>query len=262
MAAGARELTLLGQNVNAWHGAGLDGAPSSLGRLARALADIPGLALIRYTTSHPRDMDDDLIAAHRDVPQLMPFLHLPVQSGSDRILAEMNRRHTAADYLRLVDRLRQARPDIALSSDFIVGHPGETEADFAATLDLVRAVGFAQAFSFKYSPRPGTPAANAPRQVAEADKDRRLQALQALLRAQQAAFNADCVGRVVPVLFTGAGRHPGQMSGRTPWLQPVHVDGPASLAGAVARVKIVTGNPNSLAGTLSIQPHAEERTTA
>jgi len=263
VAGGAREITLLGQNVNAWHGAGPDGAPSTFGRLVRALADLPGLARIRYTTSHPRDMDDDLIAAHRDVPQLMPFLHLPVQSGSDRVLAEMNRRHTAADYLKLVDRLRAARPDIALSSDFIVGHPGETEADFSATLALVRSVGFAQAFSFKYSPRPGTPAAAAPRQVAEADKDRRLQDLQALLRGQQAAFNADCVGRVVPVLFTGAGRHAGQMSGRTPWLQPVHVDGPSTLAGMIAPVKIVTGNPNSLAGTLVATPtHAEERTTA
>ena len=263
VAGGAREITLLGQNVNAWHGAGPDGAPSTFGRLVRALADLPGLARIRYTTSHPRDMDDDLIAAHRDVPQLMPFLHLPVQSGSDRVLAEMNRRHTAADYLKLVDRLRAARPDIALSSDFIVGHPGETEADFSATLALVRSVGFAQAFSFKYSQRPGTPAAAAPRQVAESDKDRRLQELQALLRGQQAAFNADCVGRVVPVLFTGAGRHAGQMSGRTPWLQPVHVDGPSTLAGMIAPVKIVTGNPNSLAGTLVATPtHAEERTTA
>jgi tRNA-2-methylthio-N6-dimethylallyladenosine synthase len=263
VALGAREITLLGQNVNAWHGQGPDGAPSSLGRLARALADIPGLARIRYTTSHPRDMDDDLIAAHRDVPRLMPFLHLPVQSGSDRVLAEMNRRHTAADYLKLVERLRAARPDIALSSDFIVGHPGETEADFAATLALIRAVGFAQAFSFKYSPRPGTPAAAAPRQVAEVDKDRRLQALQALLRSQQAAFNADCVGRVVPVLFTGPGRHPGQIAGRTPWLQPVHADGPATLAGTIAPVKIVTGNPNSLAGSLVATPaHAQERTSA
>jgi tRNA-2-methylthio-N6-dimethylallyladenosine synthase len=263
VALGAREITLLGQNVNAWHGRGPDGAPSSLGRLARALAELPGLARIRYTTSHPRDMDEELIAAHRDVPQLMPFLHLPVQSGSDRVLAAMNRRHTAADYLRLVDRLRAARPDIALSSDFIVGHPGETEAEFAATLALIRAVGFAQAFSFKYSQRPGTPAAAAPLQVAEADKDRRLQELQALLRAQQAAFNADCVGRVVPVLFTGPGRHPGQMAGRTPWLQPVHADGAAALAGTVAPVKIVAGNPNSLAGTLVATPTpAEERTTA
>jgi tRNA-2-methylthio-N6-dimethylallyladenosine synthase len=252
---------LLGQNVNAWHGEGPDGA-STLGRLVRALADIPGLARIRYTTSHPRDMDDDLIAAHRDVPQLMPFLHLPVQSGSDRMLAAMNRRHTAGDYLSLIDRLRAARPDIALSSDFIVGHPGETEADFAATMDLIRRVGFAQAFSFKYSPRPGTPAAGAPGQVPEPEKDRRLQELQALLREQQAAFNADCVGRVVDVLFTGPGRRPGQMSGRTPWLQPVHPEGPASLIGQIARVKITAANPNSLSATLLTQPMEQERTSA
>lgn len=261
VALGARELTLLGQNVNAWHGDGPDG-PSTLGRLARALAEIPGLARIRYTTSHPRDMDDDLIAAHRDVPQLMPFLHLPVQSGSDRVLAAMNRRHTAADYLALIDKLRAARPDIALSSDFIVGHPGETEADFAATMDLIRRVGFAQAFSFKYSQRPGTPAAGAPGQVPEAEKDRRLQELQALLRDQQAAFNADCVGRTVDILFTGHGRRPGQVSGRTPWLQPVHPEGPASLIGHIARVKITAANPNSLSATLLTQPMEQERTSA
>jgi tRNA-2-methylthio-N6-dimethylallyladenosine synthase len=258
---GAREITLLGQNVNAWHGEGPDGR-SSLGRLVRALADIPGLARIRYTTSHPRDMDDDLIAAHRDVSQLMPFLHLPVQSGSDRVLSLMNRRHTAADYLALVEKLRTARPDIALSSDFIVGHPGETEADFAATLGLIRKVGFAQAFSFKYSARPGTPAAAAPHQVAEADKDRRLQELQALLREQQAAFNADCVGRVTDVLFTGPGRRSGQISGRTPWLQPVHPEGPADLIGRIARVKITAANTNSLNATLLTQPLEQERTEA
>jgi tRNA-2-methylthio-N6-dimethylallyladenosine synthase len=261
VALGARELTLLGQNVNAWHGEGPNG-PSTLGQLARALADIPDLARIRYTTSHPRDMDDDLIAAHRDVPQLMPFLHLPVQSGSDRVLAAMNRRHTAADYLALIDRLRAARPDIALSSDFIVGHPGETEADFAATMALVRRIGFAQAFSFKYSARPGTPAAAAPQQVPEAEKDRRLQELQALLREQQAAFNADCVGRVVDVLFTGPGRRAGQIGGRTPWLQPVHPDGPATLIGHIARVKITAAHPNSLSATLLTQPLEQERTPA
>ena len=259
---GAREITLLGQNVNAWHGAGNDGEPSTLGRLIEALARIPDLHRIRYTTSHPRDMDDNLIAAHRDVPQLMPFLHLPVQSGSDRVLAAMNRRHTAADYLRIVERLRAARPDIALSSDFIVGHPGESEADFRATLDLVDAVGFAQAYSFKYSPRPGTPAAGAPLQVAEADKDRRLQQLQAVLRTQQAAFNATCAGCVVPVLFTGPGRHPGQLGGRSPWLQPVHASGPASLIGTVVPVKITAGNPNSLTATLIEHPLEEERAPA
>ena len=252
VAQGAREITLLGQNVNAWHGDAPGGA-WTLGRLARELADIPGLLRIRYTTSHPRDMDDELIAAHRDVPALMPFLHLPVQSGSDRVLAAMNRRHTAADYLRLVGRIRAARPDIALSSDFIVGHPGETEADFEASLALVREVRFAQAFSFKYSPRPGTPAAGAPGQVPEAEKDRRLQALQALLREQQSAFNRGCVGLTRSVLFTGAGRHPGQIAGRSPYLQPVHVLGPATLIGSTAQVTFAAAHPNSLSGTL-LQP--------
>ncbi len=250
VAAGAREITLLGQNVNAWHGAGPDGSAWTLARLLGALAEIPGLARLRYTTSHPRDMDDGLIAAHRDLPELMPFLHLPVQSGSDRILAAMNRRHRADEYRALVERLRAARPDLALSSDFIVGHPGETEADFEATLALVRDVGFAQAFSFKYSARPGTPAATAPDQVPEAEKDRRLAALQALLRAQQARFNAGCVGRTVRVLVTGPGRHPGQMAGRSPWLQPVHFVGPASLIGAEVPVTIAAAFPNSLSATL------------
>ncbi len=256
VAAGAREITLLGQNVNAYHGAGPDGVGWGLGPLVRALAAVPGLERIRYTTSHPSDMDDDLIAAHRDVPALMPFLHLPVQSGSDRVLAAMNRRHTADEYLRVVARLRAARPDMALSSDFIVGHPGETEADFAATLALVRAVGFAQAFSFKYSPRPGTPAAGAPMQVPEAVKDERLQVLQALLRDQQAAFNRGAEGLVLPVLFTGPGRRPGQLSGRSPYLQPVHTDGPESLIGQVRPVRIVTGNPNSLSATLDTEQSA------
>ncbi len=247
---GAREITLLGQNVNAWHGAGTDGGTWNLARLLRALADVPGVARLRYATSHPRDMDEELIAAHRDLPRLMPFLHLPVQSGSDRVLAAMNRRHRAADYLRIVEQLRAARPDIALSSDFIVGHPGETDADFEATMRLVRAVGFAQAYSFKYSPRPGTPAADAPGQVPEAEKDRRLRELQTLLRAQQARFGRDCVGRSVPVLFTGPGRHPGQVTGRSPYLQPVHVSGPAELIGAEALVRIAAALPNSLSGTL------------
>ncbi len=250
VASGAREITLLGQNVNAWHGDGLDGRTWSFGRLIRELADMPGLLRIRYTTSHPRDMDADLITAHRDVPALMPFLHLPVQSGSDRVLAAMNRRHTAQDYLDLVARLREARPDIALSSDFIVGHPGETEADFEATLELVRRIGFAQAFSFKYSPRPGTPAAGAPNAVSEAVKDARLQTLLALLRDQQAAFNLRSEGLTMPVLFTGPGRRPGQLSGRSPFLQPVHVNGPESFIGQEHPVTIVRGNPNSLSGTL------------
>ena len=255
-ARGAREITLLGQNVNAWHGAAPDGGMWGLGRLARALADIPGLLRIRYTTSHPRDMDEDLIAAHRDVPALMPFLHLPVQSGSDRVLAAMNRRHTADEYERLVQRLRGARPDLALSSDFIVGHPGETEADFEATLALVRRVRFAQAFSFKYSPRPGTPAANAPAQVPEDVKDARLQALLAVLRAQQAEFNQSAEGLAMPVLFTGPGRRPGQLSGRTPYLQPVHVNGPVSLIGTEQMVRITAGTPTSLAGTLDMEQSA------
>ena len=246
--AGARELTLLGQNVNAWHGEGADGTPSTLGRLLRDLAGIRGLRRIRYTTSHPRDMDDTLIAAHAEVPAVMPFLHLPVQSGSDRMLAQMNRKHTAAEYLRVIERLRAARPDIALSSDFIVGHPGETEADFEATMALIRAVGFAQAFSFKYSARPGTPAAGAPQRVPEAEKDRRLQALQALLRDQQAAFNLACVGRTLPVLVTGPGRYPSQIAGRSPYLQPVHFDGPAALAGQEILVRITAAHTNSLAG--------------
>jgi tRNA-2-methylthio-N6-dimethylallyladenosine synthase len=248
VAAGVREITLLGQNVNAWHGAGPDGTPQTLARLLRALAEIPGLARLRYTTSHPRDMDDDLIAAHGDLPQLMPFLHLPVQSGSDRMLAAMNRKHTAADYLRLIGRLRAARPDLAMSSDFIVGHPGETEADFEATLDLIRSVGFSQAFSFKYSPRPGTPAAGAPHQVPEAEKDRRLYALQDLLRAQQADFNARCVGLTLPVLITGQGRHRGQIAGRSPYLQPVHLTGPAELIGQEIMVCIDDAHTNSLSG--------------
>ncbi len=253
---GAREVSLLGQNVNAWHGEGLDGTRWGLAALIREVARIPGLLRIRYTTSHPRDMDEALIAVHAEVPALMPFLHLPVQSGSNRVLAAMNRKHTADDYRRVAERLRATRPDLALSSDFIVGHPGETEADFQATLDLVRSVGFASAFSFKYSPRPGTPAANAPRQVPEDEKDRRLQELQALLRQQQAAFNQGCVGLTVPVLFTGPGRHPGQVAGRSPWLQPVHCHGTATLIGRIAPVKITAAHPNSLSATLMAEEPA------
>ena len=254
---GSREITLLGQNVNAWHGAAPDGGTWGLGRLLRALAELPGLLRLRYTTSHPRDMDDALIAAHRDLPMLMPFLHLPVQSGADRVLAAMNRRHTAADYLRLVDELRAARPDIALSSDFIVGHPGETDGDFEATLALVREVGFAQAFSFKYSARPGTPAAAAPGQIPHAEKECRLAELQALLRAQQVRFNAACVGLTLPVLFTGPGRHPGQVAGRSPFLQPVHSSGPSDVIGHEISVQIVAALPNSLSGSFT-----EERASA
>ncbi|MEO9190990.1 MAG: tRNA (N6-isopentenyl adenosine(37)-C2)-methylthiotransferase MiaB [Acetobacteraceae bacterium] len=250
VALGAREITVLGQNVNAWHGEGPDGTIWTLARLLRALAEIPDLIRLRYTTSHPRDMDAALIEAHGEIPALMPFLHLPVQSGSDRMLTAMNRRHRAVDYLRIVERLRVARPDIALSSDFIVGHPGETNADFAATLALVAAVGFAQAYSFKYSPRPGTPAGAAPGQIPEAEKDRRLQDLQSLLREQQGRFLRECVGRILPVLFTGLGRHPGQVAGRSPYLYPVHVTGPTELIGTELPVRIVAALPNSLSGTL------------
>ena len=250
IALGAREITLLGQNVNAWHGEAPGGGTWGLGRLLRAMAELSGLARLRYATSHPRDMDDALIEAHRDLPMLMPFLHLPVQSGSDRILAAMNRKHTADDYRRLTERLRAARPDLALSSDFIVGHPGETDADFEATLALVRAVGFAQAYSFKYSPRPGTPAAGAPGQVPEAEKDRRLRALQALLRQQQARFNTACLDTTMAVLFTGPGRHPGQVAGRSSYLQPIHITGPIGLVGEERAVRIRDVHPNSLSGTL------------
>lgn len=252
VALGARELTLLGQNVNAYHGEGPGGATWGLARLLYALAEIPGLLRLRYTTSHPRDMAPDLIAAHRDLTPLMPFLHLPVQSGSDRVLAGMNRGHTADHYLRLVDALREAQPDLALSTDIIAGHPGETAADHAATLALIERVNFAAAFSFKYSARPGTPAAAAPGAVPEAEKDARLAEVQALLRDQQQAFNRSRVGRVVNVLFTGAARHPGQLAGRTPWLQPVHVDGaPAALIGREVPVRLLAAFPNSLSGALA-----------
>jgi len=254
VAHGAREITLLGQNVNAYRGAAVDGeARWGLGRLIRALAEIEGLLRLRYTTSHPRDVDDALISAHRDVPQLMPFLHLPVQSGSDRVLHAMNRRHTADDYRRIIERLRGARGDMAFSSDFIVGFPGESDADFSRTLDLVREIGYAQAFSFKYSPRPGTPAALMPRQVPEDVKAERLAALQALLTEQQQHFNAASLGREVPVLFEKRGRHPGQLVGRSPYLQAVHAAAPEHLVGTLAPVRLVRVERNSLAGELMIE---------
>jgi tRNA-2-methylthio-N6-dimethylallyladenosine synthase len=246
--AGARELTLLGQNVNAYRGEGSDGRPWSLARLIRALAEIVDLERIRYTTSHPCDMTDDLIEAHRSIDKLMPFLHLPVQSGSDAVLQAMNRRHTADHYRRIVDRLRAARPDLALSSDFIVGFPGETERDFAATLALVEEIGFAQAFSFKYSPRPGTPAAGMRGQVKDAVKSERLARLQALLADQARAFNEGTVGRVVPVLLERSGRHPGQQVGRTPYLQAVHIEAPQSKLGETIAVLITESHAHSLAG--------------
>ena len=249
-AAGVREVTLIGQNVNAWHGLDAAGREVGLAGLIEAAAAVPGVLRVRYATSHPGDMTDDLIAAHAQIGALAPFLHLPVQSGSDRILAAMNRSHRAADYLEVVGRARKARPDLALSSDFIVGYPGETDADFEATLALVRAVGFASSYAFKYSPRPGTPAADKTDQVDEPVKAARLAALQALLEAQRQAFNRACVGRRLAVLFERPGRHEGQLVGRSPYMQGVVASGPQSLIGAVADVEIVTVGPNSLRGRL------------
>jgi tRNA-2-methylthio-N6-dimethylallyladenosine synthase len=248
---GTREITLLGQNVNAYRGEGPDGTRWSLAKLIRHLVRVTGVERLRYTTSHPLDMDEDLIAAHGDVEELMPFLHLPVQSGSDRVLRDMNRGHTRDDYLRIVERMRASRPDIALSSDFIVGFPGEADRDFAATLDLAREVGFAQAFSFKYSARPGTPASAARTQVPDEAKSERLQILQELLTEQNRAFNRGCVSQVLPVLFDKAGRKPGQAVGRSPYLQPVHVENAQSLMGEIHRVKIAAALPNSLRGVLA-----------
>jgi tRNA-2-methylthio-N6-dimethylallyladenosine synthase len=249
-AAGVREITLIGQNVNAYHGEGPLGRPATLADLLHRLAQVPGVARLRYTTSHPRDMDASLIAAHRDLGALMPQLHLPVQSGSDRILAAMNRRHTRADYLAVVERLRAARPDIALTSDFIVGFPGETEADFRDTLRLVEEVGYAGAFSFKYSPRPGTPAAERADQLAGGAKAERLARLQELIDRHQGAFNQACAGKSFDVLFEKPGRRPGQVVGRSPYLQPVHVIAPSSLIGEIARVGITGIGSNSLSGVL------------
>jgi len=255
VAGGAREIVLLGQNVNAYHGAG-DAGDVGLAGLIRTLADIDGLTRIRYTTSHPRDMDAELAAAHGDIPELMPFLHLPVQSGSDRILSAMNRRHTADDYRRTVARLRAARPDIALGSDFIVGFPGESDADFQATLALVREVGFAKAYSFKFSARPGTPAAALDDTVPAAVADARLAALQALLAQQQDAFNAATVGSELDVLLERPGRHPGQLVGRSPYNQAVHVAAPAALLGHKLRVAISHVTSHSLAGFEAGTPDA------
>ena len=278
VAQGAVEITLLGQNVNAYHGvapavavgAGSGPAAASwgLGRLLRRLAEIEGLERLRYTTSHPRDMDDELILAHGAEAKLMPFLHLPVQSGSDRILAAMNRRHSADEYLRIIDRLRAVRSDLALSSDFIVGFPGERDEDFAATLRLVTEVGYAQAYSFKYSPRPGTPATELAVQVAESVKTERLATLQQLLNAQQLAFNQASVGRRLPVLFERHGRPPAagaagrpQAVGRSPYMQSVHVELPAAavgrLLGRIQEVELIAAHPNSLAGRLPLEDDAQ-----
>ena len=259
---GVREVQLLGQNVNAYHGAApaIEGGDDwTLAQLVRHMAKIGGFERIRYTTSHPSDMDDDLIAAHGDTPELMPFLHLPVQSGSNRILQCMNRKHTREHYLDIMSRVKEARPDIALASDFIVGFPGERDRDFEDTIDLVREVGYAIAYSFKYSSRPGTPAAEMFGHIPEDVKNERLQALQALLREQQAAFNASKVGETVPVLVTGKGRMPGQMHGRSPWLQAVHFDGDPDMAGQIVDVQIVGATLNSLTGQL---PHMAKEVAA
>jgi tRNA-2-methylthio-N6-dimethylallyladenosine synthase len=242
---GVREVTLLGQNVNAYAGEG------GLAGLVRRLARIEGLDRIRYTTSHPRDMDEALIRAHAEVEQLMPYLHLPVQAGSDRVLRAMNRQHTADSYLKLVERIRAARPDLALSGDFIVGFPGESGQDFEATLDLARAARYASAFSFKYSRRPGTPASAMPGQVDEAVKEERLARLQALLAEQQRAFNAAQTGRILQVLFERPGRHAGQLIGRSPYLQAVHAQAPAGLIGQIVPVRIEAAARMSLAGALA-----------
>lgn len=250
---GAVEITLLGQNVNAFHGEGTDDTVWSLGRLMRELAGIEGLERIRYTTSHPRDMDDELIAAHAEIPQLMPYIHLPIQSGSDRILKAMNRKHKAADYIAIIEKLRTSRPDIAFSGDFIVGFPGESEADFEATLRVVEMVGYASAFSFKYSPRPGTPAAANADQVPESVKVERLVRLQALLQSQQLRFNKAMVGKTLPVLLEKPGKHPGQLIGKSPYLQSVVVEAPESMMHKLVEVEITEGHTNSLMGRLLIE---------
>jgi tRNA-2-methylthio-N6-dimethylallyladenosine synthase len=254
---GVREITLIGQNVNAYHGEGPDGLTWPLGKLLHRLAEIAGIARLRYSTSHPSDVDDSLIEAHRDLPELMPLVHLPVQSGSDRILAAMNRKHTADDYRRVIDRFRAARQDIAFSSDFIVGFPGESEEDFAATLALVTQIGYAGAYSFKYSPRPGTPAADFRETVSAAEMDERLVRLQELIDSQQSAFNVAAIGSTVDVLFERAARNPGQIVGRTAYLQPAHVMATAEIIGQVLPVTIASLERYSLLGTLAMpQAHS------
>jgi tRNA-2-methylthio-N6-dimethylallyladenosine synthase len=251
--AGVREITLIGQNVNAYHGQGPNGQAWPLARLLVRIAQVPGIARLRYTTSHPCDMQASLIAAHRDLPSLMPYLHVPAQSGSDRMLARMNRRHTRADYLNMIARLRAARPDMAFSSDFIVGFPGESEHDFEATLSLIDEIGCAGAFSFKYSARPGTPAAEMPGQIGEDVKSERLHRLQAAIDRSSAAFNARCLGHTFDILFEKPGRHPGQIVGRSPYLQPVQVMASQSLIGKVAGVTVTEVSSNSLFGVLAAQ---------
>jgi tRNA-2-methylthio-N6-dimethylallyladenosine synthase len=253
---GVREITLIGQNVNAYHGEGPDGCTWSLGRLLCRLAEIPGIARLRYSTSHPRDVDDSLIEAHRNLPALMPFVHLPVQSGSDRVLAAMKRKHTVKDYRRVIDRFRAARQNIAFSSDFIVGFPTESEEDFRATLALVAQIGYAGAYSFKYSPRPGTPAADMREMVSAAEMDERLVRLQELIDSQQSAFNAAAIGNTVDVLFERPARNPGQIVGRTAYLQPAHVMASSDFIGQVLPVRIESLERYSLLGVLAPSPGA------
>ena len=255
---GVREITLLGQNVNAYHGVAPNGAAGSwnLAQLLRALGEISGLERLRFTTSHPKDMDDDLFAAFAENPKLMPYLHLPVQSGSDPILKAMNRSHTAAEYLEIIERLRSIRPDMAISGDFIVGFPGESDADFADTLKIVTAVNYAQAYSFKYSPRPGTPAAGVEFHVPEAVKSQRLEALQQLLNEQQLAFNQSCVGRRLSLLLERPGKEDGQLIGRSPYMQSVHVMAPQHRIGQIVDVDITAAGPNSLKGEIAMAQQA------
>ena len=254
--AGVREVTLIGQNVNAYHGLDVDGTTASLGRLLRRLSSVPDILRLRYTTSHPRDMDDDLIAAHTELPELMPYVHLPVQSGSDRILEVMNRKHTRRDYLQVIERLHAARNDLAFTSDFIVGFPGETEGDFCETLSLIDDVGFAGAYSFMYSARPGTPAADMDDQVPQEEKAERLQRLQVVITRRQRAFNAGFAGREMDVLLEKPGRLPGQLVGRSPYLQAVQVMAPAKLIGSVRRVTVTEVGSNSLFAALADGNHA------
>lgn len=264
-ASGVREVTLIGQNVNAYHGLGADGAPTTLGQLLRRLAQVPGIARLRYMTSHPRDMlsavCDDLIAAHGDLPALMPYVHLPVQSGSDRVLAAMNRKHTRKEYLEAIARLRAARADLAFTSDFIVGFPGETEEDFRDTLALAEEVNFATAYTFMYSPRPGTPAADLVDQVAEAEKAERLQRLQAVITRQWRAFNASFVGKTMDILVEKPGKLTGQLVGRSPYLQSVHVMAKPALIGSIVKVAITDIGTNTLFGELTEATRAPAHAT-
>lgn len=257
IASGSVELTLLGQNVNAWHGEAPDGGTWNFARLLRALADLPGLERLRYTTSHPRDMDDDLIMAHGEIPQLMPYLHLPVQSGSNRILEAMNRHHSRDDYLRIIEKLRQTRPDLAVSGDFIVGFPGETDKDFADTINLIAKVNYASAYSFKYSPRPGTPAAASKEQVEETVKSERLAGLQQLIESQQRAFNEAKVGTVMDVLVERPANRQGQRAGRSPWMQAVHFPESSGEIGDIIPLKIISASQNSLAAEACVNTGTE-----